>query len=188
MDAAELELALTGHEKATMLSIARRAGASKETLYSWFVNKEGLFRALVEREIDRAGSEVRQALAEGDPPAALANCARVLLDRAVAENTIALRRAAAASLELGPCALAREEAEIHGVIERYLAQLARRGIVVIPDVVEAGRLYRTLVIRDLEMQLLLGEKPLAADEIEGRAHEAVDQFLTLVALDAGARC
>ena len=36
-----------GYSGATMLDIARRARASKETLYAWFQNKEKLFETLL---------------------------------------------------------------------------------------------------------------------------------------------
>ena len=45
-----------------MLSVARRAGASKETLYSWFGNRDGLLRALIERNADTSAERVAAAL------------------------------------------------------------------------------------------------------------------------------
>lgn len=40
-----------GYTATSMLAIARDAGASKETLYSWFGNREGLFVQLIEQHI-----------------------------------------------------------------------------------------------------------------------------------------
>ena len=46
LDAAFLEFSSKGYAGASMAAIARRAHASKETLYAWFENKETLFNTL----------------------------------------------------------------------------------------------------------------------------------------------
>lgn len=38
-----------GYAGASMLSIARKARASNETVYNWYGDKAGLFKALVQR-------------------------------------------------------------------------------------------------------------------------------------------
>lgn len=48
LNAALEEITERGYEQATMARIARRAGASKETLYAWFGDKTGLASALIE--------------------------------------------------------------------------------------------------------------------------------------------
>lgn len=66
LDAALTELIEGGEGALTMTGIARRAGASKETLYAWFGTREEVLRALIERTGDAAHAAVLQALAEGD--------------------------------------------------------------------------------------------------------------------------
>ncbi len=52
LDAAFNEFAARGYAGASMETIARQAHASKETLYSWFGNKEKLFNTLLQARID----------------------------------------------------------------------------------------------------------------------------------------
>jgi AcrR family transcriptional regulator len=47
MDAASAAFGEMGYERASMAAIARRAGASKQTLYSYFESKEELFSAVM---------------------------------------------------------------------------------------------------------------------------------------------
>jgi len=52
LDAAFAEFSTKGYAGASMAAIARRASASKETLYAWFENKESLFNTLFEARLD----------------------------------------------------------------------------------------------------------------------------------------
>ena len=66
LDAAFLEFSAKGYAGASMEAIARRAHASKETLYAWFENKETLLNTLFASRL--AGMESRiVAVAEKDP-------------------------------------------------------------------------------------------------------------------------
>jgi AcrR family transcriptional regulator len=56
------ELIERGYERVTMLAIASRAGASKETLYNWFGSKESLFAALIKANADQSAFRGREAL------------------------------------------------------------------------------------------------------------------------------
>ena len=49
LDHAVEVLAERGYRDASMLEIAKRAAASKETLYAWFGDKQGLFEAAIRR-------------------------------------------------------------------------------------------------------------------------------------------
>ena len=61
LDAAFLEFASKGYAGASMEAIARRARASKETLYAWFENKETLFNTLLVSRLDGISSRVTAA-------------------------------------------------------------------------------------------------------------------------------
>ena len=52
LDAAFLEFSTKGYAGASMEAIARRARASKETLYAWFENKETLLNTLFAARLD----------------------------------------------------------------------------------------------------------------------------------------
>jgi AcrR family transcriptional regulator len=66
LDAAFLEFSEKGYSGASMEAIARRARASKETLYAWFENKESLFNTLFASRLERMEGRV-VAAAEADP-------------------------------------------------------------------------------------------------------------------------
>ena len=66
LDAAFAEISAKGYAGASMGAIARRASASKETLYAWFENKETLFNTLFASRLDGMTSRVAAA-AEADP-------------------------------------------------------------------------------------------------------------------------
>ena len=66
LDAAFLEFSKKGYAGASMEAIARRARASKETLYAWFENKETLLNTLIASRLDGMVSRVAAA-AEKDP-------------------------------------------------------------------------------------------------------------------------
>jgi AcrR family transcriptional regulator len=66
LDAAFLEFSAKGYAGASMEAIARRARASKETLYAWFQNKETLLNTLFASRLEGIVSRVT-AIAEKDP-------------------------------------------------------------------------------------------------------------------------
>ena len=87
LDAAFEEFSKHGYAGASMAAIARRARASKETLYAWFENKETLFNTLLASRLDGIASRVT-AVAERDPsPASVLS--------AIAEDVIRLELATA---------------------------------------------------------------------------------------------
>ena len=66
LDAAFTEFTASGYAGASMGAIARRAHASKETLYAWFGDKETLFNTVLRSRLDGISSQVAAA-AETDP-------------------------------------------------------------------------------------------------------------------------
>src|SRR5580704_1592884 len=68
LDAAFEEFSLNGYAGTSMAAIARRARASKETLYAWFENKETLFNTLLATRLDAMGG--RSAAAAVENPSA----------------------------------------------------------------------------------------------------------------------
>ena len=66
LDAAFHEFSTKGYAGASMEAIARRARASKETLYAWFENKETLLNTLFASRLEGMVSWVA-AVAERDP-------------------------------------------------------------------------------------------------------------------------
>lgn len=178
IDTALAELVERGYDRVTMLGIATRAGASKETLYSWFGNREGLFAALIQDLADRAAERIQAALdGDKDPIETLTVFATGLLTLLTGEQSIALNRAAMNSPDLAEILLASGRYRAGPLVEQYLARLTDAGYLHITDPPEAFRLLYGLVIQDTQIRVLLGEPPPSKAVIATQAATAVDRFL-----------
>ena len=69
LDAAFVEFSSKGYAGASMEAIARRARASKETLYAWFDNKETLLDILFRSRLDGMTSHIVDAVGTDPSPA-----------------------------------------------------------------------------------------------------------------------
>ena len=188
LDVALQEMIERGYEKVTMLGIARRAGASKETLYSWFGNREGLFEALIQGGADATAARVSAAIdGGGDPRETLTAFAGGLLTLLTSQQSVALNRAAMSSPQLAEVLLASGRNRVGPIVERYLARLADDGFIEIDDPAEAFGLLYGLIIQDTQIQVLLGQQPPSVAEVETRASRAVERFLALVGRRRGRR-
>ncbi|GIH91304.1 TetR/AcrR family transcriptional regulator [Planobispora siamensis] len=180
LDAALAELVEHGLEGMTMQAVAARAGSSKESLYSWFGNRQGLLAALIERQSEQVNAAVTAALERpAEPRAMLTAIAENLLGLLVGEASVALNRAAMASAELSELLLRHGRHTTGPLVEAYLGRLAADGVLRIDDPAEAFGLLYGLAVRDLQIRVLLGERPPSADEIRAGARVAADRFLAL---------
>ncbi|GII04751.1 TetR/AcrR family transcriptional regulator [Planobispora takensis] len=180
LDAALAELVEHGVEGMTMQAVAARAGSSKESLYSWFGNRQGLLAALIERQSEQVNAAVTAALERpAEPRAMLAAIAENLLGLLVGEASVALNRAAMASAELSELLLRHGRHATGPLVEAYLGRLAADGALRIDDPAEAFGLLYGLAVRDLQIRVLLGERTPSADEIRTGARLAADRFLAL---------
>lgn len=178
------EIAEQGYAHATMSRIAKRAGASKETLYSWFGDKPGLASALIAANANRALSvpspeNIDSAYTIEQARGALLKCAEGLLDLLTSRESVALNRAAMESQALAHELLAAGRGRTGSAVEQYLARLHELGILHAPDIRDAFRLLYGLTIQDAQIQALLGAPPLTTTEKRRRAEQAVDHFLAL---------
>lgn len=185
LDAAFDELIEHGYEKVTMLAIARRAGASKETLYSWFGNREGLFRAMITENADATSDGVRRALSDdNDPTYTLAMFGRGLLALLTNERSVALNRASMVNLALAADLLANGRFRVGPIVEEYLAGLDGRHGLRVHDPATAFETFYGLLIRDSQIRVLLGESAPTPGQIAERADDAAQQFVALFSADA----
>ena len=184
IDAAYEELVEHGYERLTMLGIASRAGASKETLYSWFGSREGLFVALINDNAEGAAARVEKAL-EGrdDPRETLVGFATGLLLLLTGDRSVALNRAAMQSEELAVILLASGRHRVGPLVEKYLARISDEGRLAIEDPADAFRVLFGLVVQDTQIRVLLGEPPPSTKVLKDQAATAVDRFLALFAND-----
>jgi AcrR family transcriptional regulator len=185
LDSAFELLVENGYRRTTMAAVAERAGSSKETLYAWFGDKPGLFTALVRREAETMNQGVRRALDDArgpDPAATLTAFATGLLRLLLGARSIAINRAAIGELddapELAEVLLSQGRHRTGPIVEAYLARLAAQGRLAIDDPAEAFALLYGLIVQDLQIRTLLGDR-LPAGDLTRRARAAVDRFLAL---------
>ena len=185
---AALELLVEGGEKAlTTAGVARAANCSKESLYKWFGDRDGLLSAMVSFQ----ASKVRTS-GPGDVPLTreafrdhLVTFARDLLDVLASDVSLALNRLAIgkASREdsrLGQLVLQRGRRMIGIRAGAFLDAGRSRGFI---DYEERDSAFRTLyglIVGDLHVRLLLGDS-LSDDERDfaARAERAVACFFAL---------
>lgn len=176
-----------GYQVLTMSEIARRAHASKETLYSWFGSKAGLVTALIEHDADASASRLSEALADpatdlGAVQNTLTAYAASLLNLLTGPSSVALNRAAASCPELATSLLKSGRHRIGPIVTTYLGLLHDAGTISAPDAAQSFELLYGLIVRDTQIRVLLGEPAPTTDAIQRRAVVAVQQFLQLTHL------
>ena len=188
LDAALAQL-VEGGDRFTMESVARRASCSKETLYRWFGDRDGLLTAVVQWQASkvRAGAYDAAHLDAGALRAALEDFAATWLGVVSGPPSIALNRAAATQAaagkdELGKIVLSEGRFAIGSRVKPLLEAGREAGLLAFDDVEQAFRTLFGLVARDVQIRLLLGDAlaPSRA-EIARDAARAADQFLALYA-------
>ncbi len=184
---AVLDLLVEGGDQLTMTAVARRASCSKETLYKWFGDRDGLLAATVRWQASkvRAGNYDRQKLdAEAlrdSLEAFAANWLKVISSRtSIALNRVAVGHAASGRSNLGAIVLANGRFAIGERLKPLLEAGRAAGLLAFDDVEETFRTFFGLVGRDVQIRLLLGDPiKLSAAAIERDAGQAVDRFFTL---------
>lgn len=174
-------LAEHGYGGASMLRIATAAKASNETLYRWYGNKDGLFRAMVEDNAAETERMLIRALEGGDDPrGTLERVAPVFLSMLLGEKAVLLNRAAAADLtgELGAAISIGGRRKIMPLLERVIARVcAGRDL----DEGEATRWFVALLVGDLQVKRIVHEcPPLSDEEIARHCAAALRSFHRLI--------
>ncbi len=160
IEAAAYELlADKGYGGTSMLSVAKRARCSNETLYNWYGDKLGLFRSLVTRNAEELKS-LLQTVSPSDRPVleTLNTFGPLLLDVLLGDKAITLNRAAAADPtgELG-MALSQAGRETIQPLVRKLFEAAReRGELEFDNLEETVDLYLGVLIGDLQIRRVIG--------------------------------
>ncbi|MEZ5740433.1 MAG: TetR/AcrR family transcriptional regulator [Burkholderiaceae bacterium] len=176
-----------GYRSTSMLAVAKRAGASNETLYRWYGTKQALFAALVQENARTVRERLDQVIAaDEDPMAALHSIAPLLLGLVTSERAVLLNRAAAGDVD------------DTGVLGRTIAACGREAVLprladVLGKARQAGALgfapaqaaqvaatFINLLIGDLQIQRVIGVRPeLSPQEIKARSSDALDKLTTL---------
>ena len=181
--AAYAVLEAKGYAGASMLAIARAARASNETLYNWYGDKTGLFKALVVRNAEQVRQLLEEGLHNARPPLeTLRHLGPKLLALLISPRAVQLNRAAAADPtgELGAVISERGRETIAPLIGEVLEHGRREGALVFDTTGEAVILYLNLLVGDLQIRRVIGREP-SPDEamISQRAEQAFGHFLRL---------
>ncbi len=183
LDIAARVLAERGYRDTTMLEVAQRSSASKETLYAWFGDKRGLFEAVIRRNARGIRSVLNGHLdGETSVESALTDFGRELAAHLLCDNAVSINRAAISEARSGPSlagSLSRSGREpIQRTFVRYLEQCNARGQLNVEDPREAADTFVGLLLGDAPTQRLLGVMDAPGEvEIAGRAKRAAQKFL-----------
>jgi AcrR family transcriptional regulator len=175
-----------------MTSVARRASCSKETLYKWFGDRDGLLTATVQWQAAKvkAPHVDRYRLDAASLRASIEQFARDLLGTIVGEVSVTLNRLAvthAVGEESGLGAIVLENGPL--AIRKRLKPVLEAGrdarLLRFDSSEEAYRSFFGLVVRDVQIRLLLGEDIHPSEtEVGKEAARATNQFFAIYGANA----
>ncbi|AAL51804.1 transcriptional regulator, tetr family [Brucella melitensis bv. 1 str. 16M] len=183
-----LRLLVEGGDRAlTTASIARAANCSKESLYKWFGDRDGLLTAMVRWQASkvRVVPLAREKLDAESLFSSLEHFARdwllVLSGRtSIALNRLAVSHAASGRSALGEIVLSNGTVAMAERLKPILTMGKEAGLLIFDDIDEAFRTFFGLVVRDMQIRLLLGDRLKLTDEVVIRdARRATKRFFAL---------
>ena len=188
---AVLALIVEQGDQLTMTAVARRASCSKETLYKWFGDRDGLLTATVQWQaskvtvapVDRERLDIASLAARLEEFAA-SWLAVISTDTSIALNRLAVAHAGsdkrARSHDLGAIVLANGRFAMGRRLKPVLEAGRDAGLLAFDDAEAAFRTFFGLVGRDVQIRLLLGDRfAMSKADIARDAGLATRQFLTL---------
>ncbi len=186
LDAA-LGLLVDGGDGLTMTGVARRASCSKETLYKWFGDRDGLLTATVQWQAAKVRMVPvdRETLTAKSLAIALEKFGRDLLsvlagDISVALNRLAVTHAGQEKRNLGAIVLENGRYAMGRRLKPVLQAGRDAGLLSFEDCETAFRTFFGLVVRDVQIRLLLGDRmELDEQTIAADARRAREQFFAL---------
>ncbi|MER8833954.1 TetR/AcrR family transcriptional regulator [Mesorhizobium sp. M0045] len=192
LDAA-LRLLVEEGDQLTMTAVARRASCSKETLYKWFGDRDGLLTATVQWQaskvrvvpVDRKGLDLASLTASLERFAS--DWLKVISsDTSIALNRVAVGQASSGKDDLGAIVLENGRFALARRLKPVLEAGKEAGFLEFSDAETAFRTFFGLVARDVQIRLLLGDRLELTDAaIGGDAVRATQQFLALYRAKTG---
>ena len=190
---AALELLVEQGDRLTMTSVARRASCSKETLYKWFGDRDGLLTATVQFQASkvRMPHVDRRRIDAAVLRASIEQFARDLLTTisgkvSVTLNRLAIGHAGADDSPLGDIVLENGPLAIRKRLKPVLDAGRESRLLRFDSSEEAYRSFFGLVVRDVQIRLLLGEAiEMGEVEVARDAARATEQFLRIFGVGQG---
>jgi AcrR family transcriptional regulator len=174
----------SGYADTTMQMIAVRAGASKETLYRHFGNKEGLFAEIVETRAKSFLDDLDENFERPDSAeGVLRNLGLRLLDAMVEDEAISLCRVVVAEAprnpELGEIFFERGPGRVRTRLAEFLSAAMARDELACDDPGLAARIFLGAIVTSYHLARLVLQTPPPVTRAEIRAHvdEVVEMFL-----------
>jgi AcrR family transcriptional regulator len=183
LDAAHATFLEKGYANTTLADIIAKSGGSRQTLYTLFGGKQGLFEAIIselnseifrplqsEGQLDRAPEDVLVEIGIRFVKMVLAPDALGLYRLVVAEGP-SMRDLSEQFWNVGP-------ARTITAFESYFAEQTRRGVLYLADPNQAARQFQGTLLGSFHMQCLLGIRELPSpEEIKAFVKAAVERFL-----------
>ena len=194
LDAA-LRLLVEEGDNLTMTAVARRASCSKETLYKWFGDRDGLLTATVQWQASKVrvvpvdGEKLDLASLTASLEGFAADWLKVISsDTSIALNRVAVGHAGSGKDDLGAIVLENGRFALARRLKPVLLAGKQAGLLDFTDAETAFRSFFGLVARDVQIRLLLGDRlELTEAAIGGDAVRATQQFLALFGAKTGRR-
>lgn len=183
-----LELLVAGGEKAlTTAGLARAANCSKESLYKWFGDRDGLLAAIIAHQASKvrgftdSGLPMSRDIFETHLQGFAEDLLRVLAgDVSLALNRLAIGQASREGNRLGSLLVAQGRRRVDRAATALLEAGKRCGHIAYDDLDDAYRSLYGLIVRDLHVRMLLGEANLLPSGVlEAQAAHAIQQFFAL---------
>jgi AcrR family transcriptional regulator len=180
-----------GFKGASMSEIARRAGASKQTLYTRYPSKAALFAALVERKASHL-FEAIGPLGEGrNLRETLVHCGSEMLDLILSKEARGVHRVVIAECvefpELGELFWDRGPGRVRAMLADYLGAQQKLGAIRCGNPEQAVEVFLGLLVSAATLRASLGLPPTYAKTQAQRkswANFAVDMFLSSMQINA----
>ena len=173
-----------GYEATSMLTIAKASQSSNETLYRWFGDKQGLFRAMVENNVAHIKSRLEAAIRnDNDPLTSLREIAPLLLEMLLGKKAVLLNRAAAGdqSGKLGQSIADGGRRAVYPLVKSLLQRLIDHDNSLATGSQDPADLFLSLLIGDLQIRRVIGVmKEPSRKEVVKRSQDAIDAMLILL--------
>lgn len=183
LDAATEVFFESGFAGAKMNEIAKKAGASMETLYARYATKADLFAALIERKASHLASAIGPLSPDLEPREALTHYALQVIGMMSKADTRQLHRIVIAESieapELGAMFWESGPGRGFKMVGAYLDEQNRRGALNIPSAHRSAGLLTAMLVGGLVLRSTLGLKTMIESQQEQRdwATYVVDNFL-----------
>jgi len=182
-----------GFAAATLDDVIARSGGSRQTLYTLFGGKQGLFEAIV----SDCCSTVFEALADEEltarpPEEVLEEVGVRFLSAVTSPKGLSLFRLVVSEApripEIAPQFWALGPSRTRALLTAYFDRQVERGVLKLPDSGAAAGYFVDMLPGTVRLQCLLGlREPPTPDEIRQIVRGAVAQFLRGCLVDQGSR-